>query len=716
MAGDEDLQCAAVQELLDQVVARTVAGVGAHAGALLLLDPRDDVLVLDVSLAMPPGLASQLRRVRAAAAADGPLAEAVIGRHLVWVASGEELARRYPHIALAFTFLGAAAVAPLVTGDVVRGVLLVLFSGEAPGLDAHARRRLTTAARCIALLLQDAADTGHGLHPGPKPRVLRPTPSQTSASRPQHAADFIAALPEGACRLDTRGRITFVDRTAADLLGEGIPHLLGARLWEAVPWLAAPGSQLRYQTAVASRLSTFYTAKHPRSGQDLLFQLYPGRTGVSLRISIPVAAGNSQDEPALGIGVVPGPASLEALLHMMQLSSDLAAVASVEEVVELVARDLLVALDAQAFALLVAEAGRVRVAGHHGFSPELVDLVDHAPLASSIPLPGLAADAPSWDLAEGVPSFFANPEELRAAYPRSASIDDRLGAWAWLPLMASQQLVGVCVIGYQRPHSFALQERTTLTAISSLISQALNRARQYDAKHEVAEGLQASLLPRTVRTISGLEVAARYLPASHGIDVGGDFYDLIRLSATEVAAVIGDVQGHGISAAGLMGEVRIAVHAYAVVGSAPGEVLARTNRLLADLDPDLLTSCLYAHIDLHDHRARVATAGHCPPLLRHPELHTDILATPPGPLLGVDPAADYPTVDIPLPPGTLLALYTDGLIEIPGTDDSTALTDLAAVLSEAGGPPDDVADALLAHAQPSGGRADDTALLVLQIH
>ncbi|WP_306192903.1 PP2C family protein-serine/threonine phosphatase [Streptomyces sp. MK5] len=423
----------------------------------------------------------------------------------------------------------------------------------------------------------------------------------------------------------------------------------------------------------------------PRTGRELLFQLYPDRTGVSLRISAATDTTHSPDELAVGAGAAPGPAGLDAHYHMMRLSGGPAAAASVDAVVDLVAGHLLVTLHAQAFALLVAEAGRVRVVGHHGFSPELVDLVDHAPLASGLPLPGLTTGAPLWGLAQGVPSFFADRDELRAVYPESAAIDDGLGAWAWLPLMASGQYFGVCVVGYRQPRSFTLQERATLTAISALISQSLDRARQYDAKHQLAEGLQAGLLPRTLPAMHGLDVAARYLPASHGMEVGGDFYDLIRLSDTEAAAVIGDVQGHGVSAAGLMGEVRTAVHAYAVAGATSGEVLAHTNHLFNDLDPGLLASCLYAHIDPVRHIAQLSTAGHCPPLRRRPDLHTDILAAPPGPLLGVDPAAEYPTADIPLPPGTVLVLYTDGLIETPGTDHDTALTGLAAVLSEATG-------------------------------
>ncbi|MER5689535.1 SpoIIE family protein phosphatase [Streptomyces sp. NPDC002205] len=717
MANGKDLQPAAVKELLDQIVVRTVAGTGAHAGAFFLLEPGGEVLVLDASLGMPTGFVGLLRRLRVAAAADGPLAEAILQRHLVWVASGEEFARRYPQLALTFPFVGAVAATPMVAGSLVWGAMLLLFSQKSPALDARARGRFTTAARCLAVLLKDAAEAGHCLQPGLTARLLPPMPAHPSApAHPQAAVDFIAALPEGACRLDVQGRITFADHTAAGLLGESVPHLLGARVWEAVPWLAPAPCRLRYQAALASQLPTSYTVKQPLNGRELLLQLYPDRTGVSLRISgAPADAPDSRDELALGAGAAPGPASLDAHYHMMQLSGRLAAAASVDEVVDLVAGHLLVALNAHAFALLVAEAGRVRVVGHHGFSPELVDLVDHTALASDLPLPGLTTGAPSWGLAQGVPSFFGDRDELRAAYPESASIDDGLGAWAWLPLMASGQYFGVCVVGYRQPRSFTLQERATLTAISALISQALDRARQYDAKHQLAEGLQASLLPRTLLAMHGLDVAARYLPASHGMEVGGDFYDLIRQSDTEAAAVIGDVEGHGVSAAGLMGEVRTAVRAYAVARATPGEVLARTNHLFNDLDPGLLASCLYAHIDPVHHIAQLATAGHCPPLLRHPDLHTDILAAPPGPLLGVAPTAEYPTTDIPLPSGALLVLYTDGLIETSGTDFETALTDLAAVLSRATGSLDDIAGTLLAHAQPSGDRADDTALLLLKV-
>lgn len=201
------------------------------------------------------------------------------------------------------------------------------------------------------------------------------------------------------------------------------------------------------------------------------------------------------------------------------------------------------------------------------------------------------------------------------------------------------------------------------------------------------------------------------------MEIGGDFYDLIRLgdSADAAAAVIGDVQGHNVAAAALMGQVRTAVHAHATLGTPPDQVLDRTNRLLTDLAPDLFTSCLYAHLDLARERVSLASAGHPPPLLRLPDGDTRAVVVPPGPLLGVDPDAVFPLVEIPLARGMLLALYTDGLVETPGTDLEDAITRLAQHLADADDRDlDGLIDTLLSKAETTAQRIDDIALLVLQ--
>lgn len=223
-----------------------------------------------------------------------------------------------------------------------------------------------------------------------------------------------------------------------------------------------------------------------------------------------------------------------------------------------------------------------------------------------------------------------------------------MAAWAYVPLIASGRSVGVCVFAYAQPHRFSDDERGVLTSLGGLVAQALERARLYDTKSQLAHGLQAALLPHTLPSLPGLQVAARYLPGTRGMDIGGDFYDLIA-AGSRAAAVIGDVQGHNVTAAGLMGQVRTAVRAYTTVGQSPDQVMASTNQLLVDLNVGLFASCLYFQIDADRRHATIARAGHPLPLLRDPQGRVHLLDVPGGPLLGIDPSAQYPLTEVALP-------------------------------------------------------------------
>jgi serine phosphatase RsbU (regulator of sigma subunit) len=199
--------------------------------------------------------------------------------------------------------------------------------------------------------------------------------------------------------------------------------------------------------------------------------------------------------------------------------------------------------------------------------------------------------------------------------------------------------------------------------------------------------------------------------------VGGDFYDLIDFGDHGAAAVIGDVQGHSVQAAALMGQVRIAMHSYARTGAPPEEILARTNQLLLELNSELFCSCLYAHIDVPGQRVRLASAGHPPPIVCHRAQHAQVLDLPTGLLLGLDEEARFETVELPLPPGALLALYTDGLVERPGTDLGQSIDVLADQIAEAGDEPlDRLADTIVKRAQATTipRYSDDMALLLVR--
>lgn len=683
---------------------RLVRETDASVGMLYVLPPGERGL----QLAALSGLSRRIAApwVRVGMDDPAPVAEAVRERRLVWVNSSTELARRFPRIGLVAPYDILLAAAPLTREASVWGaVCLVWPVWHPPQLDAGERETITDFCRRAGRLLDQAAGRGHPLLSGAEPLVLTPARLRTPDPAEAMAAyDFAERLPTGCCSLDLDGKITFLNSAAADLLGAGTADLLGSRPWERLRWLGDPIFEDRYRTAVISRRPTTFTALRPPD-RWLSFQLQPGATGISVRIT-PAAdaeAKHARAEP----GPAPGPMGASTLYHLMHLAASLTEAVGVQDVVDQVADQLVPAFEARGLALMTAEDGRLHIVGHRGYSAEFMARLDGQPVTSRTP----AARA----LTTATASFFTSFTDFQRAYPDAPRYGDR-DAWAFLPLIASGRPVGLLVLSYDRPRSFPLAERTVLTSLAGLIAQALDRARLYDAKHQLARALQTGLLPQELPRVPGLDVAVRYLPAGHGADIGGDFYDVIRCGPACAAVAIGDVQGHNVQAAALMGQVRTVVHAHATTHTSPSKVLARINRLLADLNPDLFTSCLYAHLDLARHSACLVTAGHPPPLLRHPDRHTEILRMPPGLLLGVTSDGDFPVTEIPLPPGTVLVLYTDGLVEAPGYDIDHITADLACHLDEADDQSaDDLADALLDLAMQTVPGTDDIALLLIRV-
>ncbi|MEW2635141.1 SpoIIE family protein phosphatase [Streptomyces sp. NPDC048389] len=286
------------------------------------------------------------------------------------------------------------------------------------------------------------------------------------------------------------------------------------------------------------------------------------------------------------------------------------------------------------------------------------------------------------------------------------------GGLAVVPLPADGRLVGVCLVGWDAAHEFAPEERSLLTAVAGLVGNALRRAHALDAGHELARMLQRSLLPRKLPVLPGGVAVARYLPATAGLEVGGDWYDVIPLADAHVALVIGDVQGHSAAAATIMGQMRTAVRAYAVEGHPPDVVVSRANRLLVGMETDLFATCLYVDLDMEEGIAIFVRAGHLQPLLRHPDGTTEELAVDGGPPLGVLAEAEFSMTEAGLLPGTLLTLVTDGLVESAHLPLEEGIRRANEALGAAD--PSDigrVADELLGTVN---GRDDDVAVLLLR--
>ncbi|MEV0384706.1 SpoIIE family protein phosphatase [Nonomuraea sp. NPDC050643] len=670
---------------------------------IYLLADDPDVLLMETEIGLPGHIVRPWSRLRMAA--DAPMTAAVRRRRLIWVPDHQDLARRFPGTALALPYSFATAAVPLHTGSHLWGGWVLLWpTPRAPELSPCELKIINATSHDLATLLRRAADGGHPLRCTGEPRVL--TPAQTPPVDPgDAAARYLDRLHDGCVALDLDGVITFASATAAGLLGAGGAELRGRMLWEVAAWLADPVFEDGWRAAVIGRRATSCTVRDP-DGRELVLRLDPDPTGVSLRITplAPVTPVTSVtiDRPEFSAG----PPRADVVHNFLHMAAALTRTLNVREVVDVITAHVMPVFGAQALAILIAEGGKMRIAGSYGYRPDALDRLGGLPVASPTPAEHV--------LGTGAPLFFTDGDELRQRFPR-AGHDDGMAAWAFLPLTVSDDTVGTCVLAFDRPHPFPDDQRATLTALAGLMGQALDRALLYDTKDRLAHSLQTTLLPRTLPEIPGLEVAARYVPATRGVGVGGDFYDLIRLNDTTAAAVIGDVQGHNMTAAALMGQVRTAIHAHTVAGASPGDVLKHTNRLLIDLDTDLFTSCLLIHFDLQLRTLRAANAGHPPPLLRPPSMPAEVIDVPPGVVLGIDPDADYPTIEAPFPPGAVVALYTDGLVETRGIDLDDAIDDLAAHLTCAGeGHPQRLTGLLLDQAAHTRDNADDVALLVLQ--
>ncbi|MGX1479661.1 UNVERIFIED_CONTAM: serine phosphatase RsbU (regulator of sigma subunit)/PAS domain-containing protein [Streptomyces canus] len=598
--------------------------------------------------------------------------------------------------------------------------------------------------------------------------VVAPGPGPTADS----AADL---LPDGVFCVDRLGLVVYANPRAAQLLGRPRAELVGRDLWEAVPWLGRPDFEDHLRAALLTPDPVHFHLVRPsaqesetrRPAQDTGSPLATQGTGSPLAArdagsprsaqdaGSPRSARDTRPPPSaraaesaqppyegdlLALSVHPGPdrltctvrpasrvkdspegqetaelsetgmSALAPLYRPIALAIALTEAVTARQVSAVVMRELLPAFGGRRLAIYLLQERHLYLEWETGFPKgflapfEGVDLGTH--------LPGVET------LTTGRPLFFDSMEQLTAAYP-GIPLDATEGARAFLPLISSGRAVGSCILGFDRPRSFSTEERTVLTALAGLIAHAMEKAQRYESETALARGLQQALLPRRLAAHPQLETTGRYLPGTAGMEVGGDWYDVVE-SGDGLALVIGDVQGHGVQAAATMGQLRSAVRAFALGDRPPDEVMSSTNHLLTDLDPGLFASCCYIRLDPATGVARAARAGHPPPLLRSPDGRTRVLDLPGGVVLGVDPRARYPVTELRMEPGAILALYTDGLVERPGSDIDEGITALRVALAKAGAPAArpggrflaGVADRLTATARHALDRPDDIALLL----
>ncbi|MGW7052512.1 SpoIIE family protein phosphatase [Streptomyces sp. NPDC054887] len=344
--------------------------------------------------------------------------------------------------------------------------------------------------------------------------------------------------------------------------------------------------------------------------------------------------------------------------------------------------------------------------------------------AEPMPAPQLCEVRSGGALAEvlrGVRPVFGDTSSARAALAELLGEAMSLpgGRRAILaPLRGRRRVIGAAVF-LRRPERPAFEANDLLVAAQLATHTALgiDKAVLYGREAYIADELQRTMLPDSLPQPTGVKLASRYLPAAETARVGGDWYDAIPLPGSRVALVVGDVMGHSMTSAAIMGQLRTTAQTLAGLDLPPQEVLHHLDEQAQRLGQDRMATCLYAVYDPVSHRITIANAGHPPPILLHLGGRAEVLRVPPGAPIGVG-GVDFEAVELDAPAGATLLLYTDGLVESRLRDVWTGIEQLRERLADTAqltgpdhSPPlealcDDVLDML-----GPGDRDDDIALL-----
>ncbi|GAB1640600.1 SpoIIE family protein phosphatase [Krasilnikovia sp. MM14-A1259] len=499
----------------------------------------------------------------------------------------------------------------------------------------------------------------------------------------------------------------YTNQVGAKLAGHTVEELIGRRIVEQ-PSGARDVHLFPHLRAVAETGDTWHEqVTSPSTAQ--VWELKAVRVGHgTVAVSYREVTEQVDQQRQLELTVAQARTAADRISALQAVTAALVSASTAEEVYLAMGTVVRPSAGGHGLAVLLIEHGRLVLGYHAGYEDHVVEQLRELPMTHPYPAAGVAAT--------GQPRYLSSPEEFAAAQPdpeRAVSGGGR-AAWAFLPLTSAGLVLGTLVIGYRQPRLFDDDERANLMAFSRLAAQALQRALLYEAQLSIAADLQQALLPNRLPTLSGARCAVRYLPWTRGADVGGDWYDVIHIDTDRAAVVIGDVAGHSSQAAATMGQLRSALRAYAADGYEPADVMRRANRLLLRYEPHAMASCCYLEVHLRDRTATVVLAGHPPPIF-----WADGDAVPlrlaPSPPLGIR-NADYAEVTLPLPAGSSLVLYTDGLIEDRRYTVDRGLAELSAAVGSA---PTHEPDGLLDHIVRANvgphPRTDDVAILVLTV-
>ncbi|MFH7596146.1 SpoIIE family protein phosphatase [Streptomyces racemochromogenes] len=389
-----------------------------------------------------------------------------------------------------------------------------------------------------------------------------------------------------------------------------------------------------------------------------------------------------------------------------------------QEIVDLLVPQLADSADVQLLEA-VLDPDETHAAATHGLLRRLAATFPDPTAPTARLAPGQTLQIPAGSvyervIADGVPmNLYASDVPALITDPRADALRSylsSLGSARMVPLVARGKVLGaVAVTRLRSREPFDAEDCVLIDELVARAALNIDNARMYTTQRHAALTLQRSLTNSALPDVPGLRLTGRYLPASDH-DVGGDWYDVIQLPRGRTGLVIGDVMGHGIHAAAVMGQLRTAVRTLARHDVPPARMLRSLDAVVSDLGEDEMATCVYAVHDAAAGDCVIARAGHPPPAVVSPDGTVAFLRGSSGTPLGTGGRA-FRTETVALPPGSLLALYTDGLIEARGRDLDEGMERLARALGGPARPLEELCEGVLARLLPAAPQ-DDVAVLL----
>jgi serine phosphatase RsbU (regulator of sigma subunit)/anti-sigma regulatory factor (Ser/Thr protein kinase) len=423
---------------------------------------------------------------------------------------------------------------------------------------------------------------------------------------------------------------------------------------------------------------------------------------------VPLAsAAPSDEDTAQFTDSSEGITSSTCLYQLKRLSTELAAAVQVRDVIAAARAHVMSLFGATALMLCRAQEGRLHVVGSSGFSRDEVGRAQGTLLSSSSPETETLAHV------EARLDPVAAPITRTGATAVGADRRPR----GYIPLIANGRAMGCCVLEFPADWSRRPSDEDIALAALMLgqIGQSLERVYAHETEHAFAVTMQQSLLPPKLPLRPEAVLTARYLAATQGAAVGGDWYDVLSLPDGGIGLAIGDVEGHSVEASGVMGLLRSALLAYASEGHQPATVLERVDGLLHALGASRFATCCCLWLDPATGLGKVATAGHPLPLVSPVPGRLAALDLPAGPPLGLKDGHHYEEREIVLEPGSVTALFTDGLLDMRSLGFEDALARLSSTLVRGSRENlDALADDLISDRRHPEALDDDLALLLMR--